>query len=82
MKDYNSRFSSLETEKKDVVEYLKHSLLDKEEEVEELIERMKNNQHVADEDREALQLQHSQESQELHDRIEELTEENETLSKS
>uniref|UniRef100_A0A3Q3X8Z4 Cilia- and flagella-associated protein 157 n=1 Tax=Mola mola TaxID=94237 RepID=A0A3Q3X8Z4_MOLML len=79
VKDLTSQFSTLETEKKDVVEYLKRSLLVKEDEVDELTERLEGQQLAANKDREALQLQHSQQRQELQDRIEELTAENETL---
>ena len=79
MKDLTSQYSTLETEKKDVVEYLKRSLLVKEEEVDKLTERLEGQQLAANKDREALKLQHSQQRQELQDRIEELTAEKETL---
>ncbi|XP_071340021.1 cilia- and flagella-associated protein 157-like [Trachinotus anak] len=78
-KDLNSQYSELEKEKRDIVEYLKRSLLEKEDEVEELSESLGSQRKAADKDRDALQLQHSQLRQELQDRIEELTKENETL---
>ncbi|XP_036955206.1 cilia- and flagella-associated protein 157-like [Acanthopagrus latus] len=77
--DLNSKYNALETQKKDIVEFLKHSLLGKEEEVDELTERLESQQQAASNEREALQLQHSQLKEELLNRIEELTTENEAL---
>lgn len=74
--------SALEKEKKDIVEYLKRSLLEKEDEVEELSERLESQQQAADKDSDALQLQHSQLTQELQDQIEELTKENTALGET
>ncbi|KAM7415659.1 hypothetical protein PAMA_017947 [Pampus argenteus] len=79
-KDLNSQYSVLEKEKKDIVQYLKRSLLDKEEEVEELSERLESQGEAADKDRDALQLQHSQQRQQLQEQNDELTEENMTLA--
>lgn len=82
LKDLNSQFNVLEKEKRDIVEYLKHSLLEKEDEVEELTERLGSQGQAADKDRDILQLQHSQLRQELQDQIEELRAKNETLGES
>ncbi|KAM7391135.1 hypothetical protein PAMP_021849 [Pampus punctatissimus] len=79
-KDLNCQYSVLEKEKKDIVQYLKRSLLEKEEEVEELSERLESQREAADKDRDALQLQHSQQRQQLHECNDELTEENMTLA--
>ena len=75
----NSQYSTLEKEKKDIVEYLKRSLLEKEDEVDALAEQLESQRQAADTDRDALQLQHAQLRQELQDRIEELDAENTTL---
>ena len=80
--DLNSKYNALETQKKDIVEFLKHSLLGKEEEVDELTERLESQQQAASNEREALQLQHSQLKEELLNRIEELTTENEALGET
>ncbi|XP_040011891.1 cilia- and flagella-associated protein 157-like [Xiphias gladius] len=79
-KDENSQYSALEKEKKDIVEYLKRTLLEKEDEVEELSERLETQQQTANKDRDALLLHYSQLRQGLQDRIKELTEENRTLA--
>ncbi|XP_069379055.1 cilia- and flagella-associated protein 157 isoform X2 [Paralichthys olivaceus] len=81
-KDFMSQYSSLETDKKDIVEYLKHSLLEKEDEVDELSARLESQRQAAEKDRDALQLQHAQMSQELQERIEELSGENRMLETS
>lgn len=78
----NSKYNALETQKKDIVEYLKHSLLGKEEEVDELTERLERQQQAASNERDALQQQHSQLKEELLNRIEELTTENEGLGET
>lgn len=69
----------LENEKKDIVEYLKRALLEKEEEVDELTERLESQQEAADEDRDARQLLHNGLMQELQNRVNELATENGTL---
>ncbi|CAJ1069424.1 cilia- and flagella-associated protein 157 [Xyrichtys novacula] len=78
--DLNAQLISLEKEKKDIIDYLKRSLLEKEEEVEELTERLASQQQAADQDRDAEQLQYSQLREELQDRIKELTAENKKLA--
>ncbi|XP_032370898.1 cilia- and flagella-associated protein 157 [Etheostoma spectabile] len=77
--DLNFQYSALEKEKKDIVEYLKRSLIKKEDEVDELTELLESQRQAADNDRDSLQLQHSLLRQELQDRIEELNAENTTL---
>ncbi|XP_029366201.1 cilia- and flagella-associated protein 157-like [Echeneis naucrates] len=77
--DMTHQHSVLEKDKMDIVEYLKRSLLEKEDEVEELSEHLENQRQAADKDRDALQLQHNQLKQELQDQIEELSKENATL---
>ncbi|KAM9858206.1 cilia- and flagella-associated protein 157 [Aulostomus maculatus] len=79
-KDLNTQCGSLEREKKDIVEYLKHSVLEKEDEVDELLERLKSLQQAAEVDRDALQLEHCQQRQELQERNSELAVENMTLA--
>lgn len=69
----------LENEKKDIVEYLKRSLLEREDEVDELTERLESQRQAADGDREARQLLHNGLIQELQNRVNELTTENGTL---
>lgn len=72
-KDFDAQYSTLEKEKKDIVQYLKRALLEKEDEVDELSERLQSQRQVAEKDRDALQLQHSQQRQELQDRNDELS---------
>lgn len=74
--------STLEQENKDTIAYLKRSLLEKEDEVGELSQRLQNQLQASDQERDALQLQHSREREELQDRIEELIKENTALGKS
>lgn len=80
--DLSSQCSALENEKKDIVDYLKRSLLEKEEEVDELTEHLESQRQAAIEERDALQLRHSQLRQDLHDQIQELTTKNETLGET
>ncbi|KAM7391043.1 hypothetical protein PAMP_021760 [Pampus punctatissimus] len=56
-----SQCSSLKTDKKDVTEYLKHSLAAKQKEVEEVLEQLKE----AEEDSEALKMQLQEQMDEL-----------------
>ncbi|CAI5649186.1 unnamed protein product [Oreochromis niloticus] len=72
--------STLEQENKDTVAYLKRSLLEKEDEVGELSLRLQNQLQVSDQERDALQLRHSRERQELQNRIDELIKENAALA--
>ncbi|KAL3975270.1 solute carrier family 23 (nucleobase transporter), member 1 [Sarotherodon galilaeus] len=70
----------LEQENKDTVAYLKRSLLEKEDEAGELSQRLQNQLQVSDQERDALQLRHSRERQELQNRIDELIKENAALA--
>lgn len=79
--ELTTRFSVRENEKKDIVEYLKRTLLEKEEEVDELTERLESQQQAADADRDARQLLHNGLIQELQNQVTELTTENGTLGK-
>lgn len=81
-KELTTRFSVLENEKKDIVEYLKGALLEKEEEVDELTERLESQRQAADEDRDARQLLNNGLIQELQNRVDELATENGTLGKT
>ncbi|XP_028269818.1 cilia- and flagella-associated protein 157 [Parambassis ranga] len=72
-KDLTSQQSALEKEKKDITDFLKHSLLQKEEEVNELTEQLQGQRRAADRDRDALLQQHSQQTQQLQEQIDELT---------
>uniref|UniRef100_A0A668U936 Cilia- and flagella-associated protein 157 n=1 Tax=Oreochromis aureus TaxID=47969 RepID=A0A668U936_OREAU len=72
--------STLEQENKDTVAYLKRSLLEKEDEAGELSQRLQNQLQVSDQERDALQLRHSRERQELQNRIDELIKENAALA--
>lgn len=77
-----TQHSTLEQENKDTVAYLKRSLLEKEDEAGELSQRLQNQLQVSDQERDALQLRHSRERQELQNRIDELIKENAALGKS
>uniref|UniRef100_UPI0037E91A0B cilia- and flagella-associated protein 157 n=1 Tax=Semicossyphus pulcher TaxID=241346 RepID=UPI0037E91A0B len=79
-KDLNSQHTVLEKEKKDIVEYLKRSLLEKEDEVDELTERLESQRQAADQERDVLQLQLSQLRKEFQDRSDQLTAESMTLA--
>ncbi|KAF7648409.1 hypothetical protein LDENG_00157520, partial [Lucifuga dentata] len=79
-KDFICQYSTLEEEKKDIVEYLKRSLLEREDEATNLSERLENLQRTSERDRDDLLLQHSQLSRELQDRNDRLASENRTLA--
>lgn len=78
-KDLEFQYSALKKEKKDIVQYVKRALLEKEDQVDELSERLESQWQAAEKDRDTLQLQHGQQRQELQDRNDELTAENMTL---
>lgn len=59
--------------------YLKSALLEKEEEVDELTERLEGQRQAAREDRDAQELLHKRLVQELQHRLAGLAAENETL---
>ncbi|KAM3611664.1 uncharacterized protein V6R79_022185 [Siganus canaliculatus] len=78
-KNFDSKYSALEQEKKDIADYLKQSLLEREEEVDKLAKRLESQRQAAVEERDALNVQHCQLRQELQDQIEELKAENKRL---
>uniref|UniRef100_A0A3Q2V521 Cilia- and flagella-associated protein 157 n=1 Tax=Haplochromis burtoni TaxID=8153 RepID=A0A3Q2V521_HAPBU len=80
-KDLLTQRSTLEQENRDTIAYLKRSLLEKEDEVGELSQRLQNQLQASDQERDALQLRHSRERQELQNRIDELIKENTALGK-
>ncbi|XP_062239399.1 cilia- and flagella-associated protein 157 [Platichthys flesus] len=81
-KDFTSQYSSLEKDKNDIVDYLKRSLLEKEDEVDQLYEKLETQRQTAAKDKDALQLEDDQMKQELQERIEELSGENKRLGSS
>ncbi|XP_047197215.1 cilia- and flagella-associated protein 157 [Hippoglossus stenolepis] len=81
-KDFTSQYCSLEKDKNDIADYLKRSLLEKEDEVEELYVKLETQRQAAGKDKDALQLEHTQMNQELRERIEELGGENKRLESS
>ncbi|XP_061585880.1 cilia- and flagella-associated protein 157 [Cololabis saira] len=78
--DLVSQLSTLEEDRKGIAEHLRHSLLEKDGEVEDLSEQLESLQKAFAQDRDALQLQHIQTRQQLQDQIQELVEKNETLA--
>ncbi|XP_039659773.1 cilia- and flagella-associated protein 157-like isoform X2 [Perca fluviatilis] len=78
-KDLASQYSALEKDKQDITEYLKHAVLGKDKEAEELAAQLESQQRIGQQDREARVLQQSQEVQELQDQIDELTSESRLL---
>ncbi|XP_042076060.1 cilia- and flagella-associated protein 157-like isoform X2 [Haplochromis burtoni] len=80
-KDLLTQRSTLEQENRDTIAYLKRSLLEKEDEVGELSQRLQNQLQASDQERDALQLRHSRERQELQNRIDELIKENTALER-
>uniref|UniRef100_A0A3B4F3I4 Cilia- and flagella-associated protein 157 n=1 Tax=Pundamilia nyererei TaxID=303518 RepID=A0A3B4F3I4_9CICH len=80
-KDLLTQRSTLEQENRDTIAYLKRFLLEKEDEVGELSQRLQNQLQASDQERDALQLRHSRERQELQNRIDELIKENTALGK-
>uniref|UniRef100_A0A8C5GX92 Cilia- and flagella-associated protein 157 n=1 Tax=Gouania willdenowi TaxID=441366 RepID=A0A8C5GX92_GOUWI len=78
-KDLMTQHSALQSEKMDVVDYLKHSLAEKEAEADELSERLQHQHQTTQQNTESLQLQHSQLTQQLQDTINTLTLENTSL---
>uniref|UniRef100_A0A8C6TKA1 Uncharacterized protein n=1 Tax=Neogobius melanostomus TaxID=47308 RepID=A0A8C6TKA1_9GOBI len=81
-KDLNFKNSALEKEKADIVDFLRYSLLAKEEEVERLSERLDNVQQTAQREREEMQRQHSTDTEQLQNQAGTLTVENKALGKS
>ncbi|KAM4746601.1 cilia- and flagella-associated protein 157-like [Anableps anableps] len=76
----NNILISLDADKRDVTEYLKHSLSEKEGELEELLERLEGERQTAVQEKHSLQLENSQLRQELQARIDKLSEKNAALA--
>ncbi|XP_077570571.1 cilia- and flagella-associated protein 157-like isoform X3 [Stigmatopora nigra] len=74
------RCVSLETERKDAVEYLKTELLDKEDELERLTERLDQSLQEAQGDREVLQQRMEKEIRELREHVQRLEGDNTGLT--
>uniref|UniRef100_A0A667YZ73 Cilia- and flagella-associated protein 157 n=1 Tax=Myripristis murdjan TaxID=586833 RepID=A0A667YZ73_9TELE len=79
-RDFDSRYDTLQRDKRDVVEYLKRSVAQKEDELDELSERLQALQSATRQERESLQLQLSQAGQQLQDRTDQLSAENMKLA--
>ncbi|XP_047216061.1 cilia- and flagella-associated protein 157-like [Girardinichthys multiradiatus] len=73
------QYSTLDTEKKDITEYLKHSLSEKDKELDELLEQLEGERLAAIQEKHSLQLEHSRLRQELQARVDKLTEKNAEL---
>ncbi|KAJ0067775.1 hypothetical protein NL108_010448, partial [Boleophthalmus pectinirostris] len=78
-KDLNLKHSALEKEKTDIMDFLRRSLLDKEEEVERLSERLETVLEEVQKEQEEMQEQHSLQIEQLQNRTDELTVENKRL---
>ncbi|KAM6930873.1 cilia- and flagella-associated protein 157-like [Xenentodon cancila] len=78
--DLVSKRSTLEKDRKDFVEHLRHCLVEKDGEVEDLAQQLQSLQRAFDQDRDALQLQQAQMRQQLQDQIHHLVEKNTTLA--
>uniref|UniRef100_A0A3Q2D6B0 Cilia- and flagella-associated protein 157 n=1 Tax=Cyprinodon variegatus TaxID=28743 RepID=A0A3Q2D6B0_CYPVA len=74
-----SQYSSLDTEKKDVTEYLKRTLSEKEDEADDLLQRLEAQRQAAVQEKQSLQLKHDKLRQELDAQINELNEKNAVL---
>uniref|UniRef100_A0A3Q3FJR6 Cilia- and flagella-associated protein 157 n=1 Tax=Kryptolebias marmoratus TaxID=37003 RepID=A0A3Q3FJR6_KRYMA len=74
-----SESSRLQQEKQDIIEYLKHALTEKEEQLDELSEQLESQRRVADQNRAVLLLQHAQLKAEGQKQMDELQEENRKL---
>lgn len=79
---FDFQYEALEAEKKDITDYLKRSLLEKEDEVEELLERLESLRQATDQERDSLQLKQDQMRQEHQEEIVELTRENRKLGET
>nr|XP_040050733.1 cilia- and flagella-associated protein 157-like [Gasterosteus aculeatus aculeatus] len=78
--DLSSRYSTLQKEKEDVVDFLKRSVLEKEAEAEQLEQQLESRRRVAEDDAEALRLQLAHLRTQLQDRTAGLQAENASLA--
>ncbi|XP_044051134.1 cilia- and flagella-associated protein 157 [Siniperca chuatsi] len=74
-KDLVSQYGALEKDKKDTTEHLKPFVVAKQKMVDELAEQLAEQQQAAEQEREALKLQHSQQIQELQEQVDRLNSE-------
>lgn len=77
-----SQYNSLDTEKKDVTEYLKRTLSEKEDEADDLLQRLEAQRQAAVQEKQSLQLKHDKLRQELDAQINELNEKNAVLGEA
>lgn len=78
----NLKYTALEKEKEDIVDFLRRSLLEKEVEFIGLCERLQSVQQAAQKEQDEMQQQHSLQMDRLQNRTEALTAENRALSKT
>lgn len=78
-KDLTTKFEAFEEDKKDIVEFLKHSLMQLEDERDMLKEQLENLIEEIEKERESMQLQTLEMTKDLRERAEKLTAENEAL---
>ncbi|KAG7500747.1 hypothetical protein JOB18_028209 [Solea senegalensis] len=80
--DLQSKFSALEKEKDDIAEYLQKSAIKKEQKLDDVLSRLEIQQHDAQRDRDAMQLEQEQLRQKFQDKVDKLQEEKEEFEKS
>ncbi|KAM4616305.1 cilia- and flagella-associated protein 157 isoform 4-T4 [Polymixia lowei] len=78
--DFSSRYGKLEKDKKDIVEYLKRSLVQKEDELTDVSERLVCLQHAQDQERDSPELHLNHLRQEFQEERDKLTSENMALA--
>ncbi|XP_030579515.1 cilia- and flagella-associated protein 157 [Archocentrus centrarchus] len=78
-KDLLSQYSTLQQENREMLMHLETSQLKEEGEADELLQRLESERQAVGQERDALQLQHSQQTQELQDRVDKLIKENAAL---
>ncbi|XP_047448904.1 myosin-11-like [Mugil cephalus] len=76
-KDLVSQHRALEVDKRDISEYLVHSVPAEQRKVDKLVELLEHQRHVHQQEREDLELQHGQKRQQLQEHIHKLTSESE-----
>ena len=81
-KDFSSKFSHAEKEKRDIVHYLKRAVAQKEDELSELSERMIGLNQAKEAEKETFELQLSQLRQDFQEVKDKLTSENMALGKN
>ncbi|KAJ8006072.1 hypothetical protein DPEC_G00124460 [Dallia pectoralis] len=79
-KDFFSKYSTVEKEKKDIVQYLKRTLAQKEEDIRDLSEQLEGLQQAKDADKNSFDLQLGQLHQEFQEKKDKLTSENMVLA--